>query len=86
MARYLNDEIDTNEIELFACNTGELYHTHLELAQREAPESSWVAHVCINVMPMYRRQVTQKAWAKPQTIAVAARRLKERYREHLTEF
>lgn len=80
-----------NDLFLFACNTGELYRDHLELARWSRGNGErvrfkrWRQHVKYRVIPLYRKQIADAPHFSTNSVSNAARRLDAYYARHLEE-
>ena len=72
------------DLELYAINTGSLYHTHMLMAQARRPLSHWRAWVRQHVLYLYVCEVRQ-VWAMPVEIHRAARALRRYYTQRSIE-
>jgi hypothetical protein len=75
-------EVDANDLELYAINTGPFYETHKLLAPE--PLGIWMQHVAQTVLPCYSREI-EPVTASTVTIATVAAALKAYYLRHLSE-
>ena len=79
---------DAQTVFEFAYTTGELYNRHVELAQANADWKAWFAHVQLNVVPRFKREMrlTSSNWYLPsEEIAACAILLQSYYAEHVKE-
>lgn len=77
-------KIGTDDIVLFACNTGELYETHKRLAREGAKRAAWIEHVSGPVLTLYTRRV-EPCWAPLSTRIAAAVELCAYYERQAAE-
>jgi hypothetical protein len=75
-------EVEINDLELFAINTGELYEKHKKLGEDNG--WAWVKHVRDTVLPLYCRQV-ETVWASSSTVDAVASALSDYYKCHNVE-
>jgi hypothetical protein len=83
-------QVEAYDLELYAINTGKLYKRHLELARKTQDGrdiygiEEWIGHVKHSVLERYRREI-EPVSAKPLTIQMVARSLRDYYQNHLRE-
>lgn len=86
----MHDNPITNDLLLFAVNTGELYATHKRLAEIRAPHEMWTRHIRHIVEPLYKAQVAEPesfnggGWSA-KTVCEGASGLKAYYEERVKE-
>lgn len=76
--------LTTNDIVLYAENTGQLYATHRSMARNRAPVQIWEKHVRETVLPRYRQEI-EHATASIATIKAAATEMHDNYARRLKE-
>jgi hypothetical protein len=76
--------VDTNDLELFAINTGPLYARHKQMAADNLNPSTWQFYVRQTIVPRYCREI-EPVRASAETVATVAANLKTYYERHLAE-
>ena len=79
--------VDAQTLFDFATNTGNLYPTHVKLAQANVDWKGWFAHVKLSVIPQFEREINARKpiVIKSEEIAKCAVELQSYYAEHVKE-
>lgn len=79
--------LSSQNIVLYACNTGSLYQEHLRLARSTNTDGDWIRHIQRRVLPAYRRELKEPdAQMLEGNLRVAAAELRAYYTRHVSEF
>jgi hypothetical protein len=76
--------IQRHDLVLFTINTGEFYQLHCLMARRGLDVNGWRDWIRDRVMPLYAKQIEPFNYDY-ETLANAAREVKEYYDRHVTE-
>ena len=82
----MSEKFTAQDVFDFAVTTGELYQRHVELAQANVDWKGWFAHVQLNVVPRFEREISKgKITFPPEEKAACGMLLRSYYAQHVKE-